>query len=63
MVVFSQGMKPCLDFEGKMMMKDLGEVSVAPDGNGGCVVAGSERGEGCEAPVYLQETKRRIRNQ
>jgi len=38
-VLFSQGMLPTFDFQGKMLMTDKGRLSLAPDGHGGSLKA------------------------
>lgn len=37
-VVFEQAMRPCMTFEGKVILADKWKIARAPDGNGGeCV--------------------------
>lgn len=36
---FNQGMLPSVDEEGKLLIKAPGELSLSPDGNGGCFIA------------------------
>ena len=36
---FSQGTMPAINFEGKILLADKGQVSLSPDGHGGCLPA------------------------
>lgn len=38
-IFFSQGLMPAVDFEGRIIMCDRGEVAMTPDGHGGCLRA------------------------
>jgi UDP-N-acetylglucosamine/UDP-N-acetylgalactosamine diphosphorylase len=62
-MIFEQGVLPCISNEGKIMLESKGKVAVAPDGNGGLYKALYQAPItskfGAEATTVLQDMKKR----